>query len=346
MVPKKSKDYTAGSAFVEQPASTRALAIPEILENVLEQTWPCDWKTVNTVNKLWLATVDALIMRQPQVHAYECLRGILVQVCAGKHGEPQRPCEAFHNILGTLLRNPASAHKVEHLDIDCAVEANMQVLPTLAASLRTLSIGSAPALTLQVINAQSLYGITFDHLRAVQLDCSSEISQAVQGLLSGLASLKKLAIVWVYEPSNRSRVVDQNRVQEEIGAVLAAATSARHADLTLPWTFEVPTLATLLPNDLRTLRLSCGGNCQESMLAALVDVSILPHLRALPSYDHEVGFRSHAASDLLETWPQRKRLRHEASDLELLRYWAGLLDRYPVSEDCDDDYTTPDDEDH
>lgn len=234
----------------------------------------CRWSTVNAVNKLWLATIDGLVMRLCPAQAHADAHGVWFHFYECNDLDDCRPdehqsCFLVYGFLEGFKRNPDYACRILYLDIVSHVEKYTHILRDFTG-LRGLDIGPDTAAMLQFLSARQHSPFAFLHLDSFGMHCKSGMSEDVEELLAGLLSLKYLTVTWEEDLTFLGRFGRQRRVQKELGRAFAKAQSVRYLKLTLPTSYDFPDLAALLPGDLRVLRLKCSSKGRNSLAAALV----------------------------------------------------------------------------
>lgn len=324
MVSGKSKDRSAEPAFVEQPASARALAIPEILENVLKQLRPCRWKHVASVSKLWQGTVDALALSF-EPNRTVLYQGIKVRFPYCQHiGQPWTSCNN-HSILGALKRNPGYCRKVTHLHIGDKTPSDdfVNIMRTFS-NLQHLQmcLGTGPLIQLAASHVHTTF--TFCHLTRVSILYRIGMPRSVSAFLGSLPALASLAVYW----DNDYRLLD---AETEAEGLFASMPTVQHLEIRGKYANrDAPRMsAKSLVQGVRTLKMEVAYDRGKTFLAELVDVRVLPNLCTLPLIQERSSYYPQVPSILLETWSRRTGLRCPTYDQHLLRYWAGLTDEEP-----------------
>lgn len=322
MLSKQLRKASAEPASVEQPASARALAIPEILENVLKPLRPSGWKHVASVSKLWQGTVDALAL------GYVPNRTIFYN---GRFNARFAECNrwtysADYSVSGALRRTPQIGCRITRLHIGEPPLSDdwVQIIRTFY-KLRYLSMCVAPAIVEKVSSAHERSPFAFHCLTYLSIYCRAGTADSVRGFLAALPALIKLRVIWLDLPLP-AESEDAEGAHDEVASVLTSVPGVHHLVIRLPYSYDSTRLTKSLPKGLRTLEVKTGSEGARSLVADLVDARMLPDMCTLPILSTAYFSRPEASTQLKETWLQRKALRCPAYDQHMLRYWAGLTD--------------------
>lgn len=280
MVSKKQENGAAILAFVEQPASTRALAIPEILELVLGHIYESDWRALQAVNTTWRTLVDTYIMSVLDDLGDICMRARSI----GLPGADWRSYE--YDLAGVLQRNVHLADEVETLVLNSQLPFPTEYMATLESfrNLRALHAYDAPTPFNQILLWHEHSPFAFQRLYYANVPCRQERIAALQKFLSSLPSLRILDLYWpswkyVYWTSDQ-----ETQAQEEFASLLSSLPKLRELEITLPDHFRMPKLASVLPNGLQTFILTGGWISWSSVLPSLQDREAFPHLSTIRNY--------------------------------------------------------------
>lgn len=300
----------ADASLAAQPASARALAIPEILERVLQWSGDEDLLRARRVCHLWQSTSEALLLRGCQ-NRYLKLTTHSIFVYIGVEKRP-------FDILSILQRKPELGYSVKKITASFAVSPSAAVEMGLHTFvnleyLRTIYAGK------QLASLHRVTSLSFASLREADLFCELDGAAAqhnerdpVLHFLSSLVSLRHLHL----EASSR-RSLEKAWIQEQFASLFSSLPLLERADVDLDLPCSL-SLAHILPRGLKELAIDADDRTMITLVQALEDTMVLPKLTCLP--ETTLGSTGKTQwSALLMTWAQRSVLKDVEADLLLIR---------------------------
>lgn len=303
----------ADSAFAQQSAAVRALAIPEILEKVLY--WADDYGLLRArrVRQLWQSVSEALLLRRCHTRNLSMTENAIYIYI----GAPELPFDILAMLqrkpeLGSYARglwivfeNPPSAGLEDALRAFTNLE---QLLSCRKSSTWLAALHRASVLPFTSLREASIV-FCVDSTAAEREDIDPVIR-----FLSSLGSLVSLEL----ELATPGPGVKQSWLQAQLAGLFAELPRLEQADLALDVDCSL-SLADMLPRGLKELAIDTADHqIITTLLQALADVEVLPNLTSLPqsSLGSKAGMHWSA---LLATWTERPALKDAEADIRHIR---------------------------
>lgn len=315
---QENDSLQAGSAFVEQPAAVRALAIPEILERVLQCTNWSDWHRTRRVSQLWQVSFESILLRRCQKITVKAKsRFLYFFLLAGERVDAS----------AILKRRPGLGRNIRYLDLSGPFTLSATVVDTLRnlGGLEKLVVSREAAK--QLAHAHVTAPLVFASLRearvSVRPDSPAGEADDCQAVLRFIASQKSLRQLYLRVDGKSES--NEEGISKQFAQLFRNLPMLRHLRLELWHCDRLLDLAQILPVDLITLTMYCNrSDTTSALLDALVDVNVLPCLVSFPTISQPRKDRVHLVR-LLQTWPKRASLMNTAADVRLLEsYKRGL----------------------
>lgn len=322
----KQKDDSATVASAElQPVSVRALAIPEILERVLQHAKCADLVRYRTVARLWLATAEATVLRfnvYPGKIWVEDRWGATVWL-PGRVRSRMR-----YDVSETLMRDPALGRRFTTVYLLGWQDLPDRLISALRSctELRELDAPEGPAILAQIAVAHKVRPFGFHHLHTMKTTRGRRPWSAADALqfgdfLRSCPSMQSVDLRW--HPVCTGPSASMAAVVAELAGILQALAPIHRLTLSISNYLAMPEIGADLLGNLRTLTIACDANAASQLARQLRDTAVLSQLRRLPKFTRDRPHSDQAAG-LLESWPDRIGPVDIQGDLQILQYWVAI----------------------
>lgn len=294
-------------------ASTRALAIPEILERVLQRASQDDWLRTRAVAAPWRAPSEALIVQAASTGWLQISSSAITVAL----GEQMHRC----NVLGILQRCPALGRHIKKVHLPYGTTPSKECMAAMRTFRGVVQLHADWTAETQPATLHEMTSLRFPSLRKAVIDCCPDATMAdpsgadpVLEFIRSHGSLSELVLVI-------HRVRDKVWFREQVSRTFAQLRLLERLGLSIPEQVPLP-LARILPGSLEELK--CYGLRKDSgriLLEALKDATFLPFLGTLPQLPRPRQLHPQWRA-LLPTWGQRRHLQDVEQDLQILQIYG------------------------